>query len=72
VQGLLPYRDFDEFDIVANLLGMMLGLSSAIFGDWAYRQLLRRRKRSAIEYEPVVGGGICDDDTNREGSIEMV
>ncbi|KAH7345989.1 hypothetical protein BKA66DRAFT_602904 [Pyrenochaeta sp. MPI-SDFR-AT-0127] len=52
VQGLLPiHRDFDYYDIVANVLGSLLALAIC---NWYHKRMLER-KRAARGYVAVVG-----------------
>ncbi|CAG5147013.1 uncharacterized protein ALTATR162_LOCUS1969 [Alternaria atra] len=52
VQGLLPiHRDFDYYDIVANVLGSLLALGLC---NWYHKRMLER-KRAARGYTAVAG-----------------
>ncbi|EOA89934.1 hypothetical protein ACJQWK_02594 [Exserohilum turcicum] len=52
VQGLLPIqRDFDYYDIVANVLGSLLALGLC---NWYHKRMLER-KRAARGYTAVAG-----------------
>ncbi|KAI8330451.1 hypothetical protein BC941DRAFT_475563 [Chlamydoabsidia padenii] len=37
IQGLLPYRTFDWYDILANVLGSLTGLMMALGLDYAWK-----------------------------------
>ncbi|KAI9227159.1 MAG: hypothetical protein DHS80DRAFT_24556 [Piptocephalis tieghemiana] len=54
VQGLLPYREFDWWDILANVLGSALGIGAAIGGEECVR---RRRLRREARYGHLVEEG---------------
>ncbi|CAG8450715.1 9872_t:CDS:2 [Ambispora gerdemannii] len=43
VQGMLPYREFDLYDILANLLGLIFGLLAAILCESLYNYYLRKK-----------------------------
>jgi hypothetical protein len=47
LQGYLPYRTFDGYDILANLIGSSIGLILAVIIDTRYRQ---RRARLQADY----------------------
>lgn len=52
IQGLLPiHRDFDYYDIVANVLGSLLALGLC---NWYHKRMLER-KRAARGYTAVAG-----------------
>ncbi|RMZ70492.1 hypothetical protein GMOD_00000592 [Pyrenophora seminiperda CCB06] len=52
VQGLLPiHRDFDYYDIVANVLGSLVALGAC---NWYHKRMLER-KRAARGYTAVAG-----------------
>lgn len=50
VQGLLPYRQFDPMDIVANLLG---STTSLLLMQWYHNRMLERRRLTRGRYGPV-------------------
>ncbi|CDS05829.1 hypothetical protein LRAMOSA08357 [Lichtheimia ramosa] len=45
VQGLLPYRTFDPYDILANLLGGVTGLLTAFLIDYFFTSRREHRRR---------------------------
>jgi len=52
VQGLLPiHRDFDYYDIIANVLGSLIALGAC---NWYHKRMLER-KRAARGYTAVAG-----------------
>ncbi|KAG9303462.1 hypothetical protein G9A89_013789 [Geosiphon pyriformis] len=44
VQGMLPYKKFDSYDILANLLGTIIGLWIAVSCQWLYRRLIIQKE----------------------------
>lgn len=70
VQGLLPNgRDFDPFDILANVVGSALAL---LICSWYHRRMLERRRKSK-HYEVVPGDDDngADGETGRERDVEL-
>ncbi|KAF2466695.1 uncharacterized protein BDR25DRAFT_73843 [Lindgomyces ingoldianus] len=66
VQGLLPiHRDFDYYDVVANMLGSMLALALC---NWYHKRMLER-KRAARSYAAVAGDDIDERDVELGESI---
>jgi hypothetical protein len=54
LQALLPNdRDFDPFDILANVVGSGLALAAC---SWYHRRMLERRRRNKQHYDAVPGG----------------
>lgn len=65
LQALLPNgRDFDIYDIAANLVGSLAGLGLC---SWYHKRMLER-KRLRKGYQPVDG---VDDDGEGEGDVEL-
>ncbi|CAO3593760.1 unnamed protein product [Absidia cylindrospora] len=69
IQGLLPYRTFDWYDILANVLGSTTGLLLAFICDYAWKarkeQNWRRGgKRVAMEQQALMEEGL------ERGSLE--
>lgn len=58
VQAALPYKEFDAYDIVANLCGASLGLTISFHLEKYYR---RRREISQL-YRPLDGGYSSDEE----------
>ncbi|RPA77969.1 hypothetical protein BJ508DRAFT_309698 [Ascobolus immersus RN42] len=63
VQGLLPYRAFDAFDILANLIGGGLAL---LLNQWYHKRMLERKRHARGRYTAV-----ADTDAGAEpGDLE--
>ncbi|CAO3644312.1 unnamed protein product [Cunninghamella echinulata] len=45
IQGLLPYRTFDWYDILANIIGSSVGLLIAFIMDYAWTARKERIRR---------------------------
>ncbi|SMR60446.1 unnamed protein product [Zymoseptoria tritici ST99CH_1E4] len=68
VQGLLPNgRDFDPYDILANVVGsgLALGLSS-----WYHRRMLERKRKNK-HYDIVPGEELGGEDHAAERDVEL-
>jgi hypothetical protein len=50
VQGLLPYRKFDAFDILANLVG---GGPVLLLNQWYHKRILERKRPTRGRYTAV-------------------
>jgi VanZ family protein len=60
LQGFLPNgRTFDFYDIVANVVGSLLGLG---LSSWYHQRMIERKKRNKQSYQPVPG---------EEGDVEL-
>ncbi|KAF5370588.1 hypothetical protein D9758_001822 [Tetrapyrgos nigripes] len=64
VQSLLPYKEFQIGDVVANLLGSSLGLYFAYYLEKYYRH---RREISRL-YRPLDTDPLSDDDDDEVGT----
>lgn len=49
-QGMLPYKSFDVYDIVANEMGAGLAL---LLMSWYHKRMLERRRAAKGRYAPV-------------------
>ncbi|ORY12752.1 hypothetical protein BCR34DRAFT_463455, partial [Clohesyomyces aquaticus] len=59
IQGLLPiHREFDYYDVLANVLGSMLSLALC---NWYHKRMLER-KRAARGYAAVAGDDLDERD----------
>ncbi|ODQ56571.1 putative VanZ domain protein [Saitoella complicata NRRL Y-17804] len=58
LQGLLPYRDFDYFDIAANVAGSGLAL---LLSSWYHKRMLERKRMAKYGAVPTT-----DDHENRD------
>ncbi|KAI8140822.1 hypothetical protein BJV82DRAFT_191800 [Fennellomyces sp. T-0311] len=45
IQGLLPYRTFDGYDILANVMGGISGLATAFIVDYFYTSRREHQRR---------------------------
>jgi len=62
VQALLPNgRDFDPFDILANVVGSSLALLAS---SWYHKRMLERRRKN--KHYDIVPGEEVDDDEERD------
>ncbi|SAM06457.1 hypothetical protein [Absidia glauca] len=73
LQGLLPYRTFDWYDILANVLGSLTGLMIALGLDYAWKSRKDQIRRQggtwvAMEQQALMEEGLergsFDDDTS--------
>ena len=69
VQAFLPNgRDFDPYDILANVVGSALALSLCM---WYHKRMLERKRKNK-HYDIVPGEeGDLDDDEGRERDVEL-
>ncbi|KAI8084847.1 uncharacterized protein BX664DRAFT_316372 [Halteromyces radiatus] len=70
IQGLLPYRSFDWYDILANILGSFCGLMLAFLMDylWTARKAQLGRsggKQIALEQQALMMDDLDDEDLHR-------
>ncbi|KAI8579471.1 hypothetical protein K450DRAFT_242315 [Umbelopsis ramanniana AG] len=78
IQGLLPYRTFDGYDIVANLVGSCIGILLACGSDYAWTSWQERKRRRGglheAEYQRALmdENDLTDDEDRRFDSLEMV
>ncbi|KAI9476251.1 MAG: hypothetical protein EXX96DRAFT_610077 [Benjaminiella poitrasii] len=67
IQGLLPYRSFDGYDIMANVLGGSLGLVLASIADYLIEKRRENKRRFGgkreAEYQQALME-FSDDDEN--------
>lgn len=63
----MQIREFDPFDILANLIG---SASALILCTWYHKRMLER-KRQARKYQPVPTGEDADLDTDVNAGEEM-
>lgn len=70
VQGLLPNgRNFDPFDILANVVGSALAL---LMCSWYHRRMLeRRRKNKHYDIVPGEDDNSADQDIGGERDVEL-
>jgi len=69
VQGLLPNgRDFDPYDILANVVGSALSLSLC---SWYHRRMLERKRKNK-HYDIVPGDELAEGDEERDVELGEV
>jgi hypothetical protein len=69
VQGLLPNgRDFDPYDILANVVGSALSLSLC---SWYHRRMLERKRKNK-HYDIVPGDELPEGDEERDVELGEV
>ncbi|KAJ7235465.1 hypothetical protein B0H12DRAFT_1141621 [Mycena haematopus] len=63
VQSMLPYKEFQFGDVVANLLGSSVGL----FASYHMERYYRKRREIARLYQPLDSGSMSDLDDEDDG-----
>ncbi|CAM0136495.1 unnamed protein product [Umbelopsis sp. WA50703] len=61
IQGQLPYRTFDVYDIVANLVGSSIGILLACCTDYAWSSWNERRRRFGGKREAEYQRALMDE-----------
>ncbi|KAI9497545.1 hypothetical protein BDB00DRAFT_784865 [Zychaea mexicana] len=70
VQGLLPYRTFDGYDILANVLGGSTGLLSAFLIDYFFTSRQEHKRRWGGKREAEYQRALMDEMDLGEEEIE--
>jgi len=65
VQSMLPYKEFQFGDVVANLLGSSIGL----FASYHMERYYRKRREIARLYQPLDSGSMSDLEDDEDGPL---